>query len=132
MLQVLEFGLVFLQSVQMLFGDAFACITINGRQSQAFGIYCSIRQGCPLAPSLYVLATEGFRYFLAKAISQGRVHGISLPNSLDHLVNGHFMDDSFLTLIEDENNVANSLQFLDTFFLASGSTIQWHKILCYT
>ena len=108
MLQVLGFGSTFLGSIQMLFGDASAYNSINGRQSQAFGIHHSIHQGYPLAPSLYVLAAKGFGYLLANAISQGRVCGISLSNSLDQLVNSHFMDDSFLNLIEEEDNVANS------------------------
>ena len=62
MLQALGFGLVFLEFIQILFWDAFTCISINGLQSNAFGIFRSIRQGFPLAPSLYVLATNGFGY----------------------------------------------------------------------
>ncbi|XP_059073550.1 uncharacterized protein LOC131874275 [Cryptomeria japonica] len=115
----------------MLFGDASACITINGQKSKAFGLFRSICQGCPLAPSLYVLAAEGFGYLLANAIIVGHVSGISLPESPSQLVNGHFVGDSFLTLIEDEDNVQSSLQCLNTFFLASDSAIQWHKMQCY-
>lgn len=81
MLQSLGFGPIFLQSVQMLFGHASAFITINGWQSQTFGLFCPIYQGCPLAPSLYVIAAEGFGYLLANAISLGHVHDISLPDS---------------------------------------------------
>ncbi|XP_059073690.1 uncharacterized protein LOC131874367 [Cryptomeria japonica] len=101
----------------MLFADASACITINGRQSSAFGLFRSIQQGCPLAPSLYVLAAEGF--------------GISLPNSQLQLLNGHFADDSFLTLLEEEETIREALKCLNIFCLASGSAIQWHKTLCY-
>lgn len=68
---------------------------------------------------------------LANAISLGHIQGISLPDSSQQLVNGHFAYDSFLALIEDEENIANTLQCLDTFCLAFGSTIQWHKTLCY-
>lgn len=115
----------------MLFRDASDCITINGQQSKAFGLFRSIHQGYPLAPALYVLAAKGFGYLHANAITGGRVRGISLPESPSQLVNGHFVDDSFLTLIEDEDNVQTTLQCLNTFFLTFGLTIQWHKTQCY-
>lgn len=41
------------------------------------------------------------------------------------------MDDSFLTVIEDEKNIRKALRFLDIFCLASKSSIQWHKTQCY-
>lgn len=94
-------------------------------------IYRSIRQGFPLAPTLYVLTAEGFGYLLAHSVSSGLVCGISLPKSSSQLINGHFVDDYFLTLLEDEENIKNALHCLDTFCQASGSTIQWHKMLCY-
>ena len=42
MLQALCFGPNFLQSMEMLFGDANGCITINNYSSEAFGLFCSI------------------------------------------------------------------------------------------
>ena len=131
MLQALGFGPNFIQSMEMFFSDANACITINNLQSEAFGLFRSIRQGCPLAPALYVLAVEGFGYLLAHSISSGLVCGISLPESSTHLVNGHFADDSFLTPLEEDENIKNALSCLDTFCQAFGSAIQWHKMLCY-
>ncbi|XP_059064547.1 uncharacterized protein LOC131856688 [Cryptomeria japonica] len=115
----------------MLFADASTCITINGRQSSAFGLFRSIWQGCPLAPSLYVLTAERFGYLLANVASLQCVKGISLPNSQLQLLNGHFTDDSFLTLLEEEETIHEALQCLNIFYLVSGSAIQWHKTLCY-
>lgn len=83
-------GLVFLQLVWMLFGNASTCITINDQQSKDFNLYRSIYQGFPLAPSLYVLVAKGFVYLLANNIYWGLVHGITLPNSTLQLVNNHF------------------------------------------
>ena len=59
------------------------------------------------------------------------VHGIYFPESSSHLVNGNFSDVYFLTLSEDKENIANSLQCLDTFCQVFGSAIQWHKMLYY-
>ncbi|XP_057862514.2 secreted RxLR effector protein 78-like [Cryptomeria japonica] len=99
MLKALGFGPHFIQSMQILVRDAYAYITINDHKSSSFRLFKSIRQGCPLEPSLYVLPIEGFGYFLASAISIGRIKGISLPESPSQLVNGHFADDSFVSLL---------------------------------
>ncbi|XP_059073092.1 uncharacterized protein LOC131873930 [Cryptomeria japonica] len=109
--------------MEMFFAEASACITINGCQSHTFGLFHSTRQGCSLAPSLYVLAAEGFGYLLAHSTSQGMVRGISLPDSPSQLINDHFVDDFLLTLVEDEDNIKAALSFLETFWLASRSTI---------
>jgi hypothetical protein len=45
MLQGLGFGPIFLQSVQMLFGDSYTCITINVHQSIAFGLFTLFSTG---------------------------------------------------------------------------------------
>ncbi|KAH9327038.1 hypothetical protein KI387_007216 [Taxus chinensis] len=103
-------------------------ITMNGHILAPFGLFRSIRQGCLLAPTMYVLLDEGFGYLLAKAQSQGLVRGIVLPSSDNfELLNGHFTNDSFLTLIEDESNISNAMECHKTFCLASGSSIQWRK-----
>ena len=80
---------------------------------------------------LYVLTAEGFGYLLAHSVSSRLVCGISLPESSCQLVNGHFANDFVLTVLEEEENIKNALSCLDTFCQASGSAIQWHKMLCY-
>lgn len=77
------------------------------------------------------MAAEAFGYLLAYKVNQGLVKGISLPNTSKQLVNGHFADDSPLISAEDETSVSNALECLDTFCLASGSSIQWRKTSCY-
>lgn len=108
-LKSLGFGLVFLQLVEILLGDASSCISINRRKSKAFGLFWSIRRGYPLAPTLYILFVEGFVYFIIIDISSSHVRGIYLLEFPNQLVNGNFVDDSFLTLIEDKKNVSNIL-----------------------
>ena len=74
---------------------------------------------------------EGFGYLLAHFLSFGSVYGIVLPNSSSYLVIGHFSSDSFLSLLEDDDYIANALHFLDIFCQALGLAIQWHKMLYY-
>jgi len=59
------------------------------------------------------------------------IKGIALPHSNKSLLNGHFADDSFLIMVEDEQSFNTTLKCLNTFFLASRSSIQWNKTSCY-
>jgi len=59
------------------------------------------------------------------------IKGIALPHSDKSLLNGHFVDDSFLTMAEDEQSINTTLKCLNTFCLAFGSSIQWNKTSCY-
>jgi hypothetical protein len=56
-------------------------------------LHHSIRQGCPLAPYLYVLALDALGYSLEANKMQGRIYDMSLPGALE-MVNKHFVDDS--------------------------------------
>jgi len=78
-----------------------------------------------------VLTTEAFGYLLANKAFQGIIHGITLPSNQGHLINGHFANDSFLTLNEDKKIICQAFTFLDTFCKALGSSIQWKKTSCY-
>ena len=68
---------------------------------------------------------------LAFQASQGMIKGIALPHSYKSLLNGHFADDSFLTIAEDEQSVNTAIKCSNTFCLAFGSSIQWNKTSCY-
>lgn len=70
-----------------------------------------------------MLVAKGFGSLLANAVSQQHVTGITLPKSQAQLVNGHFADDSFLTLLEEENNIKEILECLNIFFLTSSFSI---------
>ena len=47
------------------------------------------------------------------------------------MINGHFVDDSFLIVREDEQSISTTLNYLDIFCKALGSSIQWKKTSCY-
>lgn len=86
----------------------------------------------PYGPCIVCARGRRIWVFISHAKSQGLVGGIPLPAApSSQLLNGHFADDSFLTLIEDKTNIRNAMQCLDTFCLASGSSIQWRKTQCY-
>lgn len=83
MLKAPRLGQCFTQTIEMLFPDASAILTINQTQLQSFKLSHSIHEGFPLAPSLYILALEGFGYILAHRVDQGHF----LPHNNAQLIN---------------------------------------------
>lgn len=57
-LRKMNFGPKFIGWITTLIKKAKAIVQINGKFSVGFPITCSIRQGCPLAPLLFAIATE--------------------------------------------------------------------------
>jgi hypothetical protein len=63
-LQSFGFPPYFCNVVQTFLQDAYAQIEINGSLSDPFPLGRSIRQGCPLAPTLFVIAAKALYYIL--------------------------------------------------------------------
>ena len=77
-LQKFNFGQKFQSWIKMIFNHAKASILTNGFRSKYFIISCSMRQGCPISPLLYILQAEP----LACAIRKNRnIIVITLPYS---------------------------------------------------
>lgn len=74
MLRALGFSNV--HSMQILFQYALAVLTLNNTHSQSVGLFRLVRQGCPIAPYLYVLVAKAFGYLLEKIAFVGVLHGI--------------------------------------------------------
>lgn len=78
-LKALGFTPSFTQVFNTLFFYASTVLSINKHKFGAIGPFKSIRQGCPLAPALYVHVAKGFHYLLAQQASQGIIQNILLP-----------------------------------------------------
>lgn len=97
MLESLGLPPFFRKMVQTLLRDALACVEINGRKSDIFTLSRSIRQGCPLAPALFVIVADALHYLLRNCSLSTRVMGIKLPNNSE-LLNVQFANDTAILL----------------------------------
>ena len=72
-------------------------LLINGATSSFFRSGRGLRQGCPLAPLLFLIVVEGMSRALLSAKECGDLHGISLGNdiSISHVL---FVDDIVMVL----------------------------------
>ena len=69
----------FISWVKLFFEDATAAVNLNGSPGNSFKIKRGVRQGCPLAPYLFLIVGEVFTHIINKAAAEGRLRGIYLP-----------------------------------------------------
>ena len=117
----------FIRYVKTLFGNARARIAINGQLSSPLTLNKSIRQGCPLAPLLYAIATDGLSWLVNNRIKQGKMEGIHLPGQHGHMCLQLFADDTNALVANKEGSIKTFWECLNTFCLASGSMINHAK-----
>ena len=129
MLQSFGFPSYFCNAVQILLRDAFAQVEINGSLSDPFPLGRSIRQGCPLAPSLFVISAEALYYILRDNTLSPEVRGLYLPNN-EELINSQFADDTALFFELTNNNFLNLQSKLNMFCTISGARISQEKSIC--
>ncbi|KAJ9561163.1 hypothetical protein OSB04_006323 [Centaurea solstitialis] len=118
--------------LQMGFGDkwrswvkgcictAKASVLINGSPSKEFNLNKGVRQGDPLAPFLFILATEGLAVAMKEARQNNIFKGVCLNNSEDEVSIFQFADDAIFV---GEWSLANAKNLI----LCSGLTINMSK-----
>ena len=72
------FGPRISQVMRLLGQDAQSVIFINCFLTDPIPIRRSVRQGCPLSPLLFVVATHPLFFMLEKLSSDGILHGLRL------------------------------------------------------
>ena len=126
-LEKLGFPQAFIKMISLLFQDASACVKLNGEPSPYFPIQRGVRQGCPLAPYLFIIVAEVLHAMVTQEMREGRVQGISLPFEGRQQIIAQYADDTSFTLFGDEEKVRCLVYLLETFCLASGLVLNWSK-----
>lgn len=85
--------------VQILLHQSNSRVVINRCLSKPFGLHRSVRQGCPLAPFLFLFVADSLGYLLDQNMA---VHGLSIRNPAAQLSlqvkDSMFADDIILLL----------------------------------
>ena len=69
----------FIKWVKLLFINASAAVNLNGSPGESFKIERRVRQGCPLVPYLFLIVGKVLTQGIKKAITEGKLRGITLP-----------------------------------------------------
>ena len=72
----------FIKWVKLLFIGATAMVNLNGNPGEKFKVERGVRQGCPLAPYLFLIVGETLIHIIKKAVKERRLKGISLPGGI--------------------------------------------------
>ena len=127
-LEKFGFGENFVKWVTILYDDAESSILTNGYRSKHFKIERSVRQGCPIAPYLYVLQAEPFMCSVRK---NSKINGIKVPpqNPMSpekEVKNGAFVDDTQL-FISTVPSIDEIFRTIGTYEKASGAAANYQK-----
>ena len=122
-LDAFGFGPNFKKWVKILYTDISSAVIVNQHISRPFPVTRSVRQGCGLSPSLYVIALEPL---LDKIRKCKEIVGVSLPGSDDSAKISAFADDG-LGFCTTDASIRALLKIYNNFGKASGSKLNYSK-----
>ena len=121
-LKYFNFGENIRKWVNIFYTDPESCIINNGHCSGRFNLSRGVRQGDPLSPYLFILATE----ILTNAIINHKdINGIKIDNS-EYLIS-LLADDTTLLLDGKEESFRATFDLLERFAKISGLKINYNK-----
>jgi hypothetical protein len=110
--------------VGSLYRSASLAIKLNGVEGSTFPLARSVRQGCPLSPYLFILATDVLGHMLDD--HRFGVEGLALPGG-GKITDQTFADDTTFYLQGTCSNMERTQKVLSIFCKASGAKINWNK-----
>ena len=121
----------FIGWIKLLFGNASATVNLNGNQGDNFRIERGVRQGCPLAPYLFLIVGEVLTHVIKKAVREGRLRGVTLPGGKRQQSISQYADDSSFMVRGEKRYVDEMVRVLKVFSEASGMEINREKSNAY-
>jgi hypothetical protein len=102
-------------------------VLFNGGKLRQFTPSWGVRQGDPISPYLFLLATEGLSCLLKNHSLSSELHGLKVALSAPAVRHLFFADDSLLLLKADMEIAGRIQTILDKYCLASGQRINRDK-----
>ena len=118
------FPTTWIRGVSALYRHAHSSLLFAGDIGRRFSISRSVRQGCPLAPFLFLLVSEAFSVHLNSEDVNIKALALSVENAG---VDSEFADDTALYVAASQSNLLQVQKSVDDFSQASGALINWDK-----
>ena len=115
----------------MFFANASAAVNLNGSPGNNFKVERGVKQGCPLAPYLFLIVGEALTHVIKKAIKEKRLRGVTLPGGKKQQSIAQYVDDSSFMVRGEKRDVDEMVRLLKVFSAASGMEINWKKSSAY-
>ena len=106
-------------------------VNLNSSPGNEFKIERGVRQGCLLAPYLFLIVGEVFTHLVKRAKAEGRIHGISLLGERRQQSIIQYADDYMFMIRGEKKFVDELVRLLRLFSDASGMKINWEKTCAY-
>jgi len=110
--------------VSSLYRSASSAIKLNGVEGSTFPLARSVKQGCPLSPYLFILATDVLGHMLDDR--RFGVEGLTLPRG-GKITDQTFADDTAHYLQGTCENMERAQKVLDIFCKAFEAKVNWNK-----
>ncbi len=114
------FGDYFCRAIRTLYRNNNSAIKLKFGTSPRFNLSRGVRQGCPISPYLFLLASQ----FLALQISSSNLQGITIDDR--QIIISQLADDTTLFL-NDASQVPLALRLIESFSRASGLCLNINK-----
>jgi hypothetical protein len=125
MMRCMGFPAKFITFFNAITINANTAVLINGRPTKVIDITRSVRQGCPIAPLLFILALQALDCLLKDALARESLKGIWFEE-VEVQVSHQFYSDNTSVLIEATAANARVCQdIFDSFGKASGLRVSW-------
>lgn len=118
-MQMMNISEKFIKWVKLLFENATATFNLNGGPGNSFKVERGIRQGCPLAPYLFLIVGEVLTHLIKKTVVEGRLRGISLPGCNKQQSNSQYVDVSSFMVRGEKQYVDELVHLLIDFSATS-------------
>lgn len=104
--------ITFINMITLLFQNIVVSISINNQVTKLFGIHRGARQGCPLAPYMFITVAvkNAVRTSLLKATSF---------NAIPQQIISQYVEGTSFIMRAEESSVDNLAEILNNFGLAS-------------
>ncbi|CAI5466455.1 unnamed protein product [Closterium sp. Yama58-4] len=110
----------FVYWVRLMYSNTATCIAVNNLSGPLFPVRSGVRQGCPLAPLLFVCVIEFFHRYMSLYLP-----GFPLAPATRRLM-ACYADDVTLFL-SSNNDLGLAVDHLSIFAAVSGETPNWNK-----
>lgn len=109
------------------FSAASSNIILNGRPTAAFKLARSVRQGCPLAPLIFILGFDNLSHLANAAVVRRELIRVKFPNQEFSHVISMYADDTLIIIKAELRYIWALKAILDLFEAAFGLRFVWEK-----
>lgn len=115
------FGQRFISFIKVLYTDINSSISLSSGTSQRFNISRGIRQGCPISPFLFILATEMLAILIDKNNSFDKLNVFGRQIGISQLA------DDTVFFLKNQHQIDKAIHLCDLFSKASGLYLNINK-----